>query len=170
MNPFATHMQVLQSCLEHTSGPVLELGSGWFSTPVLAAYADTRLVRTVESDPNWFVRVAQLGVSQSLVDHRHQFVFVPRYDDAPVLDYHWDIVLLDHEPPARRGVDALRLREHCRLMIGHDSQHPAYEYAEAFGQFKFRFTDTRQVPWTTVVSDEPLDWLADAVRFPEGLA
>ena len=34
MNPFATHMPVLLACLEHTSGPVLELGSGWFSTPV----------------------------------------------------------------------------------------------------------------------------------------
>ena len=30
MNPFATHMPTLIACLQHTTGPVLELGSGWF--------------------------------------------------------------------------------------------------------------------------------------------
>jgi hypothetical protein len=49
-------------------------------------------------------------------------------------------------------------------MIGHDSQHPAYGYAAAFGLFKYQFTDSRLFPWTTVVSDEPLDWLEEALR------
>ena len=39
MNPFATHIPALLACLEHTSGPVLELGSGWFSTPIVSASA-----------------------------------------------------------------------------------------------------------------------------------
>ena len=71
-------MPALLACLEHTSGPVLELGSGC----------------------------------------------VPDYEEAPILHQDWQIVLLGHEPPPRRGVDALRLRDRCRLMIGHDSQHP----------------------------------------------
>ncbi len=55
MNPFATHMPALLACLEHTSGPVLELGSGWFSTPIVSAFATDRLVRTIETNPEWYV-------------------------------------------------------------------------------------------------------------------
>ena len=50
MNPFATHMPVLLACLEHTSGPVLELGSGWFSTPIVSAFATDRLVAAGDYD------------------------------------------------------------------------------------------------------------------------
>jgi hypothetical protein len=170
MNPFATHMPVLLAFLEHTNGPVLELGSGWFSTPIVSAFATDRLVRTIETNPEWYVRVAGLGIYQPITQHRHQFLFVPDYNDAMILDQQWDVVILDHEPPPRRGHDALVLRDRCRFMIGHDSEHPDYRYAEAFDQFRYRFTDSRRLPWTTVVSDEPLDWLADALRFPGGLA
>ncbi len=60
MNPFATHMPLLLACLRHTTGPVLELGSGWFSTPLLAAFATDRLVRTIETNPQWYDRVSQI--------------------------------------------------------------------------------------------------------------
>lgn len=170
MNPFATHLPVLLACLQHTPGPVLELGSGWFSTPFLSSFATDRLVRTIESNHNWFQRAGQIATSQSGTSHRHQLIFVPNYDEAPVLDQFWDVVLLDHEPPPRRDQDAMRMRGHCRLMIGHDSQHPAYGFEEAFAPWSHRFVDSRVVPWTTVVSDESLDWLAEALQFAGGVA
>ena len=163
MNPFATHISILLACLEHTQGPVLELGSGLFSTPVIAAFAVDRFVRTIESDPNWHARVCQFCNVQPVTKHRHQVVYVPDYEDAPIADHHWSVVLLDHEPPARRGIDAARLRDNCQLLIGHDSQHPDYGYGPVFDTFKFRFTDERMMPWTTVVSDEPLDWLGERI-------
>lgn len=159
MNPFATHIPILLACLRHTTGPVLELGSGWFSTPLVSAFATDRLVRTVETDREWHARISHVCTHQPITQHRHQIVFVPDYDDAPIADQEWAIVLLDHEPPPRRGFDAARLRDRCRLMIGHDSEHPAYGYAPVFDTFKHRVTDQRTTPWTTVVSDEPLDWL-----------
>ena len=164
MNPFATHIPLLLACLRHTTGPVLELGSGWFSTPLLSAFATDRLTRTIESDRQWHASVSQICNLQPVTRHRHQIVYVPDYEDAPIKEQHWSIVLLDHEPPARRGIDAARLRDHCQLMIGHDSQHPDYGYEATFGSFKHRFTDDHSIPWTTVVSDEPLDWLAIAME------
>lgn len=164
MNPFATHMPTLLACLQHTSGPVLELGSGWFSTPVLSAFATDRLVRTVETDRDWHALVSRICTNQPITPHRHQIIYVPDYEEAPIFDQDWEIVLLDHEPPPRRGADALRLRDRCRLMIGHDSQHPAYGYAAAFGTFKYQFTDSQRFPWTTAVSDEPLDWLRERLE------
>jgi len=165
MNPFATHMPVLLACLQRTTGPVLELGSGWFSTPLVAAFATDRLVRTVESNHEWYDRISRVCTYQPITRHRHQIVFVPDYNDAPIEDHQWSVVLLDHEPPPRRGVDALRLRDRCQLMIGHDSEHPDYGYGPVFDTFKYRFTLSSVFPWTTVVSDtDPLDWLADALR------
>ncbi len=164
MNPFATHMPVLLACLRRTTGPVLELGSGWFSTPLVAAFATDRLVRTVETNHEWYDRLSRVCTYQPITRHRHQIVFVPDYNDAPVDDHQWSVVLLDHEPPPRRGVDALRLRDRCQLMIGHDSEHSDYGYGPVFDKFKYRFTLSSVFPWTTVVSDtDPLDWIADAL-------
>ena len=166
MNPFATHMPTLLACLQQTTGPVLELGSGWFSTPLVSAFATDRLVRTVESDRDWHERICRICTHQPITEHRHQIVYVPDYADAPVDDHEWAVVLLDHEPPARRGVDAARVRDRCRLMIGHDSQHPAYGYGPVFDTYQHRLTDERLMPWTTVVSDEPLDWLEQHLQGP----
>jgi hypothetical protein len=164
VNPFATHIPLLLACLQRTSGPVLELGCGWFSTPLLSAFATDRLVRTVETDRQWHAEISKICTLQPCTRHRHQIVFVPDYDEAPLEDQQWAIVLLDHEPPSRRGVDALRLRNRCQLMIGHDSQHPDYGYAPVFDTFRYRFTHSSLFPWTTVVSDtDPLDWLEDAL-------
>ena len=165
MNPFATHMPLLLACLRRTSGPVLELGSGWFSTPLIAAFATDRLVRTIETNPEWYDRISRVCTYQPITRHRHQIVFVPDYSDAPMDDHEWSVVLLDHEPPPRRGVDALRLKDRSQLIIGHDSEYPDYGYGPAFDQFKYRFTLSRVFPWTTVVSDtDPLDWIEDALR------
>jgi hypothetical protein len=158
-------MPVLLACLRRTTGPVLELGSGWFSTPLVAAFATDRLVRTVETNHEWYDRISRVCTYQPITRHRHQIVFVPDYNDAPIDDQQWSVVLLDHEPPPRRGVDALRLRDRCQLMIGHDSEHSDYGYGPAFDTFKYRFTLSSVFPWTTVVSDtDPLDWIEDALR------
>jgi hypothetical protein len=38
------------------------------STPIVAAFATDRLVRTIETNPEWYVRVAGLGIYQPEVD------------------------------------------------------------------------------------------------------
>ena len=43
---------------------------------------------------------------------------MPDYNDAPILDQQWDVVILGHEPPSRRGHDAMALRDRCRFMLG----------------------------------------------------
>ena len=162
MNPIATHIPILLECLEHTDGPVLELGGGWFSTPIVSAFATDRLVVTVEADRHWHSLISQICLNQPVTNHRHEIIHVSDYDDAPIMDHNWSIVFLDHGPAPRRGRDAKRIRDQCQLMIGHDSEHPDYQYEPVFSTFKYRFTDHR-LPWTTVVSDQSLDWLEASV-------
>ena len=165
MNPFATHIPLLLACLRKTSGPVLELGAGWFSTPIMAAFATNRLVRTIETSREWFEKIHQVCTYQPITNHRHQIIYSPNYDDAPMFDHHWSIVFLDHEPPPRRGFDAERLIDKCDLMIGHDAEHPDYRYAAPFDKLKYRYTLQRVFPFTVVGSNtDPLDWLDDALK------
>ncbi len=160
MNPYATHMSVLISCLRRTSGPVLELGGGWYSTAVLNAFAHNgRIVRTIESDVQWFHKLSTIALHGPSPVKSHQMVFAPNYDVAPIDDQYWSVVLIDHEPPGRRGADLARLKGRSELIIAHDTEHDAYNYNTVLGTFKYEFTQKCQWPWTTVVSDTmPLDW------------
>jgi len=151
--------------LKRTSGPILELGSGWFSTPLIAAFSAGRYVRTIESDAGWLRVVALPCVARRFAEGKHDVVYVKDFADAPVEDKHWSVVLVDHEPPPRRGVDLARLADRADLLVAHDSQHEAYGYWPVFERFKYRYDYTRLLPWTTVVSNvDPLDWLEDALR------
>ena len=55
---WASHLPSLFSCLLATNGPVLEVGAGDWSTPLLRQYCKTaeRKFVSIEEDPVWVVR------------------------------------------------------------------------------------------------------------------
>lgn len=164
-NPFATHLPVLLACLRRTEGPILELGSGWFSTILINAFSVGRIARTIETDRNWFESIVPIAACQPLTSHSHQMMLVGDYEAAPLFDHPWSVVMIDNEPPRRRGHDLRRLKGRARLFVAHDSEHPDYGYEPVFSSFRYRYDYKRLFPWTTVVSDDdPLDWLEEALR------
>lgn len=169
LSPPATHMSLLFTCMSHTDGPVLEFSTGMFSTAITSAFSiGRRFVRTVESHKPWYDMVAkidQAGCELWRKEHggTHELLYVKSYDDVVVDDHDWDIVFLDQHPPERRGVDALRLRDRCRLMILHDAWQVAYKTDVVFKTFRYCLTDRRWPPWTCVGSDQPLDWLQELI-------
>jgi len=168
MLPGGTHIPVLLACLQETTGPVLEFGVGCWSTPLVGLFAASdRYVRSVETSGEWHTLALKshhgIDYTRKIHGGKHEIIRVKSYDDVVVDDHKWDIVFLDHLPTERRGVDALRLRYKCRLLIAHDSQHPAYEIKDVFRTFRNRLTDYRNRPATTVASDGPLDWLAKEI-------
>jgi len=155
-------MEVLWKCLEHTSGPVLEFGSGVYSTALLSLFARDRYIERVTSLHE------SLSVNHKRWNGKHDIVFVSSYDDAIVDDHHWDIVFIDHAPTPRRGVDAQRLKDKCNMMIAHDSNLMTYQGKPFFNiikpameHFKYAVIDNRIHLATTVASNEPLDWLME---------
>lgn len=165
MNPFATHMPVLLACLRHTTGPILEMGAGFFSTPLINAFAVGRLARTIETDGHWFSTLAPICTRKSFYPHQHQFQYLPDYADATLEDQFWSVALIDHGPAERRQLDIARLRGRCELLVVHDSESAAYDYGPALDLFRYRYDYKRMLPWTSVVSDsDPLDWLDEALQ------
>jgi predicted O-methyltransferase YrrM len=146
MDPYATHIPLLAAALAAAGpGPVLELGAGTFSTPMLRAIcaATGRWLMTVESNPEWFKKfygyrsqghaMLQMGLEQDLAQR-------------------WAVVFVDNAPAAQRVIDIERLRESCELMVVHDTEEPVYGYEPAFVKFKYRVDYRRMRPWTSILS------------------
>ncbi len=137
MNPHGTHIPVLLACLHRSTGPILELGGGWYSTPLINAFSHGRLARTIESNPEWFTKISSIGPCHPDTMKSHQFVLAPDYDLAPLEDQQWAVAFIDHAPAERRIKDIERLRSHSTLIIAHDTEDDAYNYHPLLSSFRY---------------------------------
>lgn len=116
---WGSHLPVLAACLAATSGDVLELGVGDFSTPFLHAYcgAAGRKLVSVESDAAWVEKVGPRFGGQS-----HRF-YCGDYDTLALqlAAREWAVVLIDNSPGgARRAQDFSFLRHCAQFVVVHD--------------------------------------------------
>jgi len=158
MTEYATHLPVLAACVAHTSGPVLELGCGAYSTPLLHALCVGRPLLSLENDLAWYSQFEHLTTGQHIV----RLVQSPW--EAADLGGPYDVVLVDHSPPLRRVQEIKRLRGMVRLFVVHDTENRCYEYEPVLTTFPHRVEWQRYAPWVSVVSDEDdLEWLRKAL-------
>lgn len=156
---YGTHMAVLVTAAMHTDGPILELGCGDYSTPLLHAICSKteRFLLSTETDQNW------LKLFYDLKTAWHHFEYVPVFEnsaysqpekwDSVGSDRHWSLVFIDHRPGERRVVDIKRLRPITDIFVVHDTEDPFYRYEAVLSTFKYRFTYQRYRITTTIVSD-----------------
>ncbi len=156
-----THIFCLSTAVMNTDGPILEMGSGDFSTPLLHALCAThkRFLLTTDTDKKW------LGYFEDLQTEWHHFEYVPVYDDDWSLnpkpwqwdnvarDTHWAVVFIDHRPGERRIEDIQRLRDHTDIFVIHDTETASYGYGPLLSTFKYIYVDRRYTTYTTVASD-----------------
>lgn len=124
---------------------MLELGAGWYSTPLLHEIAadQGRMLITVESNCDW------LNAFRPFAEDFHKLIAVETYDDyIPTGSY--GLVLIDHGPPERRIVDIKRLLPHAELFVIHDTEAQEYKYDEVWPLLDRLVTQCLQVPWTTL--------------------
>jgi hypothetical protein len=109
---FMTHLPSLFAVLLATDGPVLEIGCGLGSTPILRAYCQAagRVFLSVESDKDWAEKVGA--------------EYMPNYDGLPALGGHcsgfWSVVFVDNAPAIRRGADAMLFKDSAEFVVIHD--------------------------------------------------
>ncbi len=131
--------------------PVLELGSGRFSTPLLQAICalTSRKLVTADNNAEWLTRLNIAGLGLSC---KHETVVVTDWD-AVIENFtrdSWGVVLVDHWPPNRRGRDVARLASTAEWLVLHDSEDPQYGYD--LEPFSLVLHDDRFYPRTTLVS------------------
>ena len=155
INPYATHLPMLMACVAATEGPVLEMGCGNYSTPILSEMCRGRRLITVDDDPAWMPKFTDLAHAN------HQLIAVKNWTELVLPDLAWDVVLIDHAPAEQRRVDIERFMDKASLIVVHDTETPDfYGYNSILPRFRYRHDHKRWTPWTTVVSQTtPLDFL-----------
>ncbi len=147
---YGTHMCALITAVAHTDGPILEMGCGDYSTPLLHALCTPhkRLLVSSEGDQKW------LSLFLDLENSWHKFYYIPRYEwDRIGEGVHWSVVFIDHRPGERRIVDIQRLRKNTDIFVVHDTEDAYYNYEPTFASFNYRYDYERYATKTTLISD-----------------
>lgn len=164
MDPYSSHVPVLAACIRLLSrpgedfyGPVLELGVGDYSTPLLHLAIQDRSVVSVDTKADWIERFADLRRPG------HEIIQVATWHDwhaSPVYrSMYWELAFIDHGAFYRRAADAAALKGRCRFVVVHDSEPEraaSYRYHHLHDLYAHAHTFGRSGPWTTVFSDHPI--------------
>jgi hypothetical protein len=150
---WGSHMPVLVKLLNITSGPVLELGMGPCSSPVmhlLCADKERKLV-SYESSKKYF------DGHQKFKTPLHEVIYVEneKWEDVDIENTYWSVVLVDQTTSKRKDT-AIRLAQHADYVILHDSNgrfDSRYRYSEVYPHYKYRYIYHKLSPHTTVVSN-----------------
>lgn len=126
--------------MNRSSGDVLELGTGVFSTPVLHWMCETKKRRllTIENDKKWLRFCRQYYRTEY-----HKFLYVENWDQCKnAINKKWDVVLVDHSPSERRIIEIRQLANLAKYIVAHDSEpskDKQYHYSTIYPLFKYRF-------------------------------
>ncbi len=159
VSDMASHLIVLGRAVDESTGPVLELGTGFFSTLYLdwLCSAFNRKMVSYDNSDMWGNRAKRKYESDY-----HEVTIVKDWNDAKIDNIHWGVVFIDHAPKGRRHIDMLRLADKCDYMVIHDTEPEAekhYTYEKAWWRFKYRFDHKKTGTWTSVVSNfKEVNW------------
>lgn len=142
-------MPMLIKTVQLTDGDVLELGGGYFSTPLLhwlCAESGRKLV-TYESNYEYF---KSLKAFQS---RNHRIRFAEDWNKIDLSGF-WSVAFIDHTQE-RRKIDAIRLKRNADYIVIHDTEKiEDYGYDDEFwSNFEFRYDWTATTPHTSVLSN-----------------
>ncbi len=146
----STYMPMLIRCIGATTKPVLECGSGLFSTPFLHWYCKERNIPlfTYEDNQEYFPFAKQFRSKD------HHVRLTKDWED--IEKKHWGVVLID-QGEGQIGIEnriktAIALKDSADYVVLHDSQWRNM-YGEVFKHFKYRYDWKECIPNTTVVSN-----------------
>lgn len=150
---YSSHLPILIKVLQLSSGPVLELGSGVFSTPVLhwLCLEAKRPLITYENYQEHF------EMNKVFASPEHEVKFINSWDEAQIENTHWGVVFVDHKPGERRVIEIRKLANIADYIIVHDTEPDHDKYFgfidKAFPLFKYRYNYKRRRPYTSVLSN-----------------
>jgi hypothetical protein len=151
-NPlWASHIPILAKIMQISNGPVMELGIGIYSSPLLHTFCDMekRFLDSYEDHEDWY---DYHGMFKSDL---HHITFVKDWSTIPIEKRHWGVIFIDHVGD-RRSVDAIRAAQNADYVVLHDSNGRDdyhYHYSRAYPYFKYRYIFNKIHPHTTIVSN-----------------
>jgi len=150
---YSTHLPALIKALEKTTGDVLELGMGVFSTPYLhyACMLSNRKLVSYENYKDW----AEMFISYGYENDFHKLHVVDEYSKADI-DKEWGVALIDQTPDKSRVEEAIRLAKLAKIVVLHDSNERynyLHDYNKVYPLFKHKHIWSRDERHATVLSN-----------------
>lgn len=123
---YSTHQRLLVKYLMQTTGNVIELGSGFYSTPIMHEITQHqgRHLETIDNNKDW------LKLFKHFESPLHTINFLHRWTSfQPERQY--GLAFVDHaDPPSHpRWLQVEKLIPHAEIIIIHDTEDPLYGYA-----------------------------------------
>jgi len=148
MDAYATHLDVLAATVVRTTGPILELGMGEYSTPLLRAMRLDRPLLSLEVDAGWFERFKKLA------GDGHECRLVTNWDEID-LATHWGMVVLDHAPAHRRIIEGRRVAAWADMVLIHDTEALCYDWRPLWREYDWIYTYEKHANWTSLCGRGP---------------
>ena len=140
-----SHLPVLMKLVPATTGPILEMGCGHFSTIYLhwACFPTKRRLVTYENNPTYY------GFAKLFEADFHEIHCVTDWDAQDICSEQWSIAFLDHEPPQRRGIELRRLINNADYIVAHDAGRSRRNRKFGFGGVHdlFKYSYDYEVTW-----------------------
>ena len=170
---YESHFPILAACIARTTGPILELGVGEGSTPMIHYSAPNRFRVSADTDLSWLRKFAEGYYSP----RQHEFIHVDATPIKGIPDVtvgiqawrkfsmietcQWGCVIVDCAPGEARHELAIRLANRAHFVILHDSETDYqaggnYMYSEATVRYKHVSEFRRFRPYTMVCSNVEL--------------
>ena len=167
---YFSHLAPLTAAISATAGPVLELGCGWGSTPVLSAMCHVmrRRLVTIETQQLFFERFVRTFKHEILClggdpdRFRHNGEFEQAWSALPtvILSTFWSVTFIDFYPGEARK-DAIRLlADKSEIIIAHDAECDGkhggggnYDYDSVTPSFRYVSYYRTMTPVTLLLSN-----------------
>jgi len=142
-----THSCVLATLLAKTTGPILELGSGHYSTPLIHHMCSSRFCLSVGNESKQFKYYCEkIGsrfhyfypVGKELVSS----ILSAKLDSFEFGNICWDVVFIDHFPVEDRVKCVEMLRNKAKYIICHDTEplvSTEYNWNNIWDSFKYKY-------------------------------
>lgn len=154
---WGSYMPVLMAALAQTTGPVLEIGVGHWSTPTLHHYcrAAGRDLASIEGDPQWCEQFKKYESAIHSVWASPDYQLAAAIVDRDGEDMRFGVVFIDNSPGSRRAQDALRYKDSADFIIVHDwsAEEISKPFEPILNQWKYRTLYTAYTPYTMVLSN-----------------
>jgi hypothetical protein len=177
IDPFSTHQPLLVAALLCTQGPVLEMGGGYYSTPIVSVFANAqrRETHTIETGAATYESIKRFSSPFHKIwpvfgyDFAPDGRFLPRADmtraeyiaiqTSFLADFcaqrpqRWSVVFIDQSPGYLRVPAIEHFADTADFIVAHDTEEPAYGYEPSLSKFQHRCDLRVDIPHTTIVSN-----------------
>jgi len=155
-----SYYPLLFKALEETKGDVLELGTGWGSTPLLNEYCkvNKRNLTSYDEKPEWLNKFLHYEdvIKNKLEDVYHHLRLTTNWREVYPLHKDNDVIFIDHAPGEDRKQMILDFKDSKGILVCHDTEPAAdhgYQMRQHWGLFKYVTEVKTNGAWATAMSN-----------------